>query len=307
MFNNESEKTVKVKSKNGMGAVLIILAGIFWGIISLFVRSLSEGGLDPMQISAVRLVTAAVILTAFTAIRSPGKLKFNIKDIWYFIGTGIISVVFFNCCYFSAIVNGEASIAVVLLYTSPIFIMLISRFVFKEKLTALKLTGLAATIGGCILVSGAVGSGHHITFPVFVTGIGSGLFYGLYTIFGKLALKKYDSLTVTVYTFVFGAFGSLPMCRAGDLVKCIAGSPQTVISCIIIGVLCTLLPYCMYTKGLESCEAGKASILVAVEPLVGAVIGMTILGESRDIAKIAGIVLILTAIVILNLPGKKKI
>lgn len=301
------DKSVKVKSKSGIGAVLIILAGIFWGIISLFVRSLSESGLDPIQISTVRMVTAAIMLTAYTAIRSPGKLKFRIRDIWLFIGTGIVSVVLFNCCYFSAIVNGEASIAVALLYTSPIFIMLISRFVFKEKLTALKLVGLAITICGCILVSGAVGSRHNITFRVFITGIGSGFFYGLYTIFGKLALRKYDSLTVTVYTFLFGAFGSLPMCHAGDLVKCIAGSPQTVISCVMIGVLCTLLPYCMYTKGLESCEAGKASILVAVEPLVGAVIGMTILGESRDIMKISGIMLILTAIVMLNLPEKKKI
>lgn len=282
------------------GTLRIITAGVLWGIISLFVTVLSDAGLSPMQIAFVRLFTAALILTIFTAVKSPKLLKFRLSDIWMFAGTGIFSVVLFNCCYFYTMIHGEASIAVVLLYTSPIFIMLISKVLFKEKLTAVKLYGLILTVVGCIFVSGAIGSGHKISAVVFIIGIGSGLFYGLYTIFGKIALEKYDSLTITVYTFIFGALVSLPICGVGEIIHYAADDPSLLMYCLLIGVICTLLPYYLYTSGLENSEAGKAAILVAVEPLVGAIIGMTILHESRDVLKITGIVLILTAIILLN-------
>ena len=68
----------------------------------------------------------------------------------------------------------------------------------------------------------------------------------------------------------------------------------------------TVLPYFLYTWGLERIESGKAAILVAVEPLVGALVGMLVFHESRNAVKLVGIALILTAIVLLNLPEKQK-
>ena len=65
------------------------------------------------------------------------------------------------------------------------------------------------------------------------------------------------------------------------------------------------MPYFLYTRGLEKLESGKAAILVAVEPLVGAVIGMVFLNESHNISKIAGIILILISIVLLNINFKE--
>ncbi len=293
-------------NKSVTASAAILGAGVLWGCICIPVRRLSSAGFEPIQVTFIRLFCAAMLLTSYTVVFQRKKLRIKLRDLPLFVGTGIVSIVLFNCCYFYSMVKGEASVAVVLLYTSPVFIMLISRVVFCELFTRRKIAALLLTIAGCVCVSGFIGSGHSVTPLVFVIGIGSGLFYGLYTIFGKLALKKYDSLTVTVYTFIFGVLGSFPLSRVGDMTRIISGKPDILITCMVIGAFCTLLPYLLYTFGLKYAQAGKAAVLATAEPLVGAVIGITVLGEGTSPVKIAGIILILTAILLLSIKQPQK-
>lgn len=284
--------------KKHLPAAAVIGAGVLWGIISLFIRGLSAAGFDPMQISLIRMATAAPIFLV-TALVLKRDLRVKPRDLWMFAGTGIVSIVLFNVCYFHTMIKSEASVAVVLLYTSPVFIMLLSAVIFREKITAVKLAALGLTFAGCFLTAG-VSKGSGLTLPVLLTGLASGLFYGLYTIFGRFALNKYSPMTVTALTFIAGAVGSLPIGSPAHTARLAFSSGKTALLCLGIGVVCTVLPYFLYTWGLAKMESGKAAILVAVEPLVGALLGMTLYGESRDIAKIIGILLILTAIVLLS-------
>ncbi len=282
----------------------VIAAGVSWGIISLFVRRLSAAGLSPLQISLIRMVTAAVCLIPLVALRDPARLRIRLRDLWMFVGTGIISVVLFNTLYFYTTVQSQASVAVVLLYTSPAFVMLLSAMLFKERITRWKLLCLGMTVLGCALVGGVFGGSTRLTARVLLAGLGSGFFYALYTIFARVALRRYDSMTVTAYTFLLGALGSLPMGKAGATASALAGTPVLLLFCLGIGVVSTVLPYVLYTWGLQRMDSGRAAILVAVEPLVGAVLGMAAYGEPRDAAKLAGILLILAAILLLNRPEK---
>ena len=281
--------------------ISVILAGVLWGVISIFIKTLSAAGLGSLQIAMLRMTTAAVIFTAVIAVKDPSKLKIRIKDIWMFIGTGIVSVVMFNTCYFYTMINSQASVAVVLLYTSPVFIMLLSALIYKEKITLKKIIALVLTFAGCVLVTGLIGGSYTVTPKILLTGLGAGLFYGLYTIFGRAALKKYDTMTVTAYTFIFAMLGSIPLGNPVETVGIIRHNPTLIIWCVGIGIVSTVLPYFLYTWGLQRMESGKAAILVAVEPMVGAVMGMTLYHEPHNALKLAGIAFILCAIVILSL------
>lgn len=283
----------------------VVGAGVLWGVISLFIRPLSAAGLDSVQIATVRMVVASAMFISLIAVRSPGKLRVRLRDLWMFVGTGIVSVSLFNFCYFYTIIHSEASVAVVLLYTSPVFILLLSALLLHERITRRKLFALALTFAGCVCVAGLTG-GVRLSAVVFLTGIGSGLFYGLYTIFGRYALEKYDAATVTGYSFLFGLLGTLPFGKPIALAHTIAAEPRLIWLCVGIGLCSTVLPYYLYTWGLQRMESGKAAILVAVEPLVGAVVGMTVFHESRNVVKLVGIALILSAIVLLNLPEKQR-
>ncbi len=280
-------------------ALAVVSAGILWGIISFFIRELSACGLNAVQISFIRMVTAAPAFTVFMLIAARDKMKIRLRDIWMFAGTGIISIVLFNSLYFYTMIHAEASTAVVLLYTSPVFIILLSALIFGERITPVKIAAVLMTVSGCALVAGV--SGSSILTPLtLITGLGSGLFYGLYTIFGRFALKKYDTVTVTAYTFIMGMIGSFPVGKPGGILRAIGEQPRLVLWCLGIGLICTVLPYFLYTWGLAGIESGKAAVLAAVEPMVGAMIGMTCFGESRSVTKICGIVMILAAII---LPG----
>lgn len=281
----------------------VIAAAALWGLISLFVKGLTAAGLDSMQIVAVRCILGAAVMALVLAVKRPDKWKVHWRDLWYFIGTGIFSLVFFNWCYFTAIRESAVSVAVVLLYTSPIFVTLLSAPLFREPLTRRKLAALALTFAGCVLVAGLAG-GQAISFRVLLIGLGSGLGYGLYSIFGRVALRKYDTLTVTAYTFFFSCLGVLPLCRPADLFRRVTADGTTLLMALAIALLCTVAPYLLYTWGLQRMETGRAAILATIEPLVGALLGLFLYHEDATPAKLAGMALIFLAVFLLNSGGK---
>lgn len=276
------------------------MAGVLWGLISIFIKPLSAAGATSLQIVCVRAVISALGMLCVILIKDSSLLKIQLRDLWMFFGTGVISLTFFSLCYFTTIIECGVSIAVVLLYTSPIFILLLSLVLFKERLTFVKVIALILTFAGCVFVSGVSGQATVSARGIFV-GLLSGLGYGLYSIFSRYALKKYSSFTVTFYTFVFSGLSLLPFCHINELSGILDGR----ISLLLIGIsiLCTVLPYVFYTYGLSGLETGVAAIFVTVEPLVGTLIGFILFREEISIAKIAGIVLIFTAVILL---GREK-
>jgi drug/metabolite transporter (DMT)-like permease len=193
-------------------ALLFIGAGAsLWGIIGIFVTYLYEIGFTPTQVVAVRALSATIFLVIYVLFKNRQLLKISISDSKYFVGTGIFSIVLFNWCLFSAIEETSISIASILLYTAPAFVTIFSRLLFKEALTTRKILALFITFIGCSFVIGILPNmDEPISLYGVILGLGSGLFYSLYSIFGKFALKKYDSLTVTVYTFLFATIAVIP-------------------------------------------------------------------------------------------------
>ena len=277
----------------------VIAAGILWGIISIFIKGLNASDLSPIQILQLRAIIASVIMAPYLFITDKKLLYFNLKDIWMFIGTGVISLTFFSLCYFQTIIESGASVAVILLYTSPIFVILFSLALFKEKITAVKLTALVMTFMGCILVSGLGQNGGGITVKGFIIGLGSGLGDALYSIFSRYALRKYHVLTITFYTFLFCGLSIIPFSGLG------LGSgimqPQLLLYGAGIALFCTVLPYLFYTYGMLRIETGKAAILVTVEPLVGTLVGCGLYGEPMTLLKAIGILLTFGAVILLGL------
>ena len=117
---------MKTKLQNFLAISSIILSGILWGSMGLFVRKLNTLGFTSMQIVELRSVFTSIILLIVFSIFKPSLLKIDIKDIWIFFGTGIMSILFFNWCYFSTISQMPLSFAVIMLYTAPVFVLLLS-------------------------------------------------------------------------------------------------------------------------------------------------------------------------------------
>ena len=116
-----------------IGPVLIILAGCFWGSMGIFVRRLNAFGFSSIQIVSIRVTLAAAVFCLLLFIKDRSGFKISLKDLPLFLGLGFGSILFFTVCYFSAIAIMPLSTAAILLYTSPIWIMLMSALFFREK------------------------------------------------------------------------------------------------------------------------------------------------------------------------------
>ncbi len=287
-------------------AVYIILAGILWGIISIFVIELQGIGFNSMQVVSVRVFFSAVVLVLFLLIKDRSLLKIKLKDIPLFLGTGVCSIIFFNFCYFEAIeVIGGSAVPALLLYTAPIFVMIISLFLFKEKITGQKLIALIFTFTGLIFVTGAFSYGEHLSLKALLLGLGAGFGYALYSIFGKYLVPKYSAFTITAYTFIAASVFAVPFSGLISEIPLLF-SAKGIFFSLALAVISTVLPFLLYTKGLNGMDAGKASILATVEPFVAAVAGVLFFHERMTPAKISGMLLIFMAIIIMNINGKPK-
>lgn len=289
------------KAKRNIGPALILLAGCFWGSMGIFVRRLTDYGFSSIQIVAIRVTLAALVFCILLFIKDPSGFRISVKDIPLFLGLGFGSILFFTVCYFAAITMMPLSTAAILLYTSPIWIMLMSVLFFREKLTGRKLLALVLAFAGCVLVSGVSGEG--MTLTGLLVGLGSGIGYGLYSILGTVALRRYSPYTVTTYTFVFAALGSWLICRPAEMLAKFAAAPNLpglVFFCVLTALVTAVIPFLAYTLGLQTVEASRAGILATVEPLVATLIGVAVFSEPLTLLSGLGMLLILAAVVLLN-------
>lgn len=292
-----------MKSRKILSIIMILIAASGWGIIGIFTRPLLGTGLNVIQITFVRSVITVMGMGIFLLIKDRTLFYIKLKDLWIFLGTGLISIIFFNVCYFLTIEHTTLSTASVLLYTAPCFVMLMSALIFKEKITVQKVVALVLAFLGCMLASGFVG-GDISTF-VLLTGIGAGLGYASYSIFGKVALKKYHTFTVVFYTFAISAVGLLPFSNIPIIVSTFANDSNSLLFSLGLGIISTFMPYIFYTSGLKYVEAGKASVMAFAEPMVAAVAGIVIFNEPLYLKNAVGILLIFLAIILLNISIKK--
>lgn len=290
-----------MKTMETKGAVYVITAGFCWGIIGIFTRFLSGCGLDPIQITLIRNLAAALGMLLVILATDREKLKIRLKDSWMFLGTGILSVAFFNICYFKAIEMTTMSVAAILLYTAPAMVVVMSAVFFREKLTVQKIVALLIAFVGCVCTAGMPDETGGISGGGILTGLGAGFGYALYSIFGKIALKRYHPFTVTFYTFFFAAAALLPIGNAGRIAA-LAQSPRVAAVYGLLGIVSTMVPFLLYTKGLKCIEVGKASVMAYTEPLVATLCGVLFYRERLDVCNVLGILLIFVSMVLLHIP-----
>lgn len=292
--------------------LFVLAGGMLWGGIGVFFNMLSGIGFTQLQVVTIRTTTAALTLGLYLAVFDRAAFKIKLRDCWCFAGTGILSLLLFNWCYFTAIEETSLAVAVILLYTAPVFVMLLSAALFKERINARKIVALALTFCGCLCVAGVIGgggvNGEKISFYGLICGVGSGVGYALYSIFGRLAGERgYSSATISEYTFIFAAAAVMPMSGIFAASPTFSAAPGTALTGAAgIGVLCGVLPFLLYTKGLAGMETGKAAILATIEPAVGTLLSCVLYGESIINIKGIGIIIILISVVVLNTGNSDK-
>lgn len=287
--------------------VSVLAAGCLWGFMGFFTRTLETIEVASTGAILVRCAIAAILFAVTMLITGPQQFRVKLKDFWCFFGSGVCSLLFFTYCYFQAITLMSLSTAAILLYTAPSIVMVLSLFLLKERITKQKVLALVLAFAGCCMVSG-IGSGEKaLTVTGLLYGLGSGIGYALYSIFARFALDRgYSSNTVNFYSCLLAAVGAALIWGVSDTTSAMFASWGNFGLCLAAGGVTCYLPYLLYTYGLTGLETGKASILASVEPVVATLVGILIYHESMTLMSAAGVLCVLSAVVLLNLKQKTK-
>lgn len=293
-----------MKQRPFLGYGLVFLAAVLWGTLGIVTRMLGGSGISSGAMVTLRAGGAALVLFPLLALVRPALLRIRLKDLPFFAAYGLVSVAAFYLLYFHTIRLIPVATASVLLYTAPAFVAVVAHFLLGEALTRHKALVLLVTLAGCALVARAyepaVFRGHALGL---ITGLGSGLTYGMYGIFGKFGLRRYSPWTLQAYSLLFGTLPLL-LLYGGEAVQAVADSPHLLPHMAYLSLVTTLAAYGLYLAGLQFTQASHASIIATVEPVVAALLGFLLLSEPLALPQIAGVVLVLGSAVALNVQPK---
>lgn len=293
-----------------LGIVLVLIAGILWGFSGFFVRHLEARGVSSSEISVMRLGFTFTLILLWAAFFRRDIFKAPKRCYKYFIGAGAVGMVGSTILYFYSISLTSLSVAAVLMYTSPIIVVILSIFVFRQHLTLLRSVCCIASVLGAALVSGIASGIGNISVPGILFGCGAGFSYALYSVFSSLALMRgAQPLSVTLYAFAFATVTIIPFGSIHTLVPKIAADPVIVLIALAQALVSCLAPYVVYTIGLKFTDASNASIMSTVELVAATVIGLVAFNEAVSIPAMIGIVLVVGSVVLLNikLPHRKAV
>lgn len=296
-----------MKKDQALGYMLVIFAGIMWGTAGLFSTVLSSLGLSASMVALIRLSSGAVFLGIFMLIKyGPEIFKIDAKGLIWCALMGIFVQGLYNVSYSEAVKETGMAAATIMLYTSPVFVSVMSRMLFKEKFTALKVGALVLNIAGCALaVTGRDFGDIHIPLIGFASGLAAGFLYSLLPVINTEALKEYNIMTITFYGLIIGSLLltviSRPWEYAGQLMNIEAG-----LAAAGYGLIPTAAAYIAYSVGLEKrLETSKVPIMASIEVVSAAVIGVIALSQELSSGKLVGIAVLLMSIVLMNIDTGK--
>ena len=284
--------------KKYLSYLYVVLGAVCWGLIGLFNRALGELDVSVFQRVCIRNFGALLLLTAVFAVTRRSVFRIQLRHLPWFFGSGLISIFGLSLVYFQCQAECSLAVAGILLYLAPSFVVLMSAVLWKAPITRRKVAALLLALLGCALVSGIVGGQLTASPRGLLLGVASGFCYATYTVFAHYVLKHYDSLTMTYWTFVVAGLASLFFWDTAALTA-VATDSRGIIGMLGLIVIATVLPYLFYTKGLEGVEGGKASIIANVEPVVGALVGVFVFGETLSVWVVLGIVCVLSGVILL--------
>ena len=262
--------------RGALGPLLVAGAAALWGTIGIAAKSAFRYGIPPADVALWRAGGAFAVLLAATLLWRRPALRVRRADLVWFGAYGLIGVALFMTVYLTAIRLSTVAAAAMLLYTAPAWVTLLARLVFAEPLGPQKIAAVLLTmLGSALVVRAYAPAALRLNLPGVAAGLAAGATYAAYSIFGKHALRRYDPTTTVLYALGFGTFFLLLVLRRGPALP----TPDALPVVLYLVLVPTFLAYLLYTEGLRRMEAGRASILATVEPVVAALLGFLLLGE----------------------------
>ena len=283
--------------------ILPILAGIMFGSSGVFVRTLTQNGIDQTTLLFLRFSIAIIPILIAIILTDKKLFRIELKDIPLFLVCALC-IIGLNLCYNESMNTVPLSLAAVLLSLAPIYVLVSAYILFGEKITANKIICMALAIFGCVLMTGVLESDIS-NVPVFgiVFGIGAGLFWAIYLMASKKSIENgKHTFTILIYSIIFISIALIPFTDFGQINNFISINPLLVaIFLILHSTFSFALPYILSTVSLNYMDSGVSSILLSgAEPFAALFFGFIFYTEIPTLLMFIGFILTIIAMMMLS-------
>ena len=278
-----------------VGTFLVLLSAAVFAAIAVAAKYVYAEGGTPETLLCVRFGVAAVVLWIYLLLRGRSTLLGYGKTVGFF-GVGGLLYGGMSLLLFAALVRIPVSMAVMLLYTFPAMVAVLSTLLLGERMTIQKVVALVLCLAGTVLILGGPVGGLDTTGVLL--GLGSAVAYAFYVVFGSALLANeardrgfaYLMISTAVVVTFYGAIG-------GSLDFGLSLGATALLVAIGLG---TAVAVTSFFTGLRQVGTTRAAIISTFEPVVAAILSVSLLAEVMTSRQIVGGLLILSAVVILN-------
>jgi DME family drug/metabolite transporter len=298
------------------GYLYIASAAFLWGVAATLGRAAFTGRLlpkgqplrpiDPLILSQSRTTFSfIVLLIALVLLRGWNRLRLPVSDFRRMFVLGILGVAASNYLYYLAIQRTDVATAIILQYTAPILVLLytVARGLQKPTVQRIAAVGLAVT--GIALVIGIFGStGFRLDAIGVIAALGAAFSFAFYNVGGHSILARYDRWTVLLYVILSASLFWIVVNPPWKIAAAHYSVDQWLFL-LVFSLVSVLAPFSLYFAGLQHLEPTRAIVVSCLEPVFSIVIAAVALGEIVRPLQTVGIVLVLVAIVVVQLPDRR--
>jgi len=291
------------------GEILTLLGAIFFSFNGVVAKLVLTSGLSSMRLTQVRCGGAFIFLGLYMFLRYRDKLKAKKEDLPLLFAYGIIGFLMVQALYFVAITRLNVSVALILEFTAPIWIVLWLRFVKHKVVPSLMWVAIFLAFSGLVLIA-QVWKGQTLD-PIGVTcALLDGIVLASFFLLGEKLTAKRDVESLMVYGFGFASLGlAIAMPLWSYPIEIFTQSmnlqgrfdafnlPGWVLIAWVI-IMGTIVPYLLVVKGLKLLSASTSSVMGMAEPVLAGVFAWIWLSETWNFIQLVGGVTVIIGIIL---------
>ncbi len=297
------------------GYLYIAASALFWGIAATLGRAAFTGRLlpkgealrpiEPLILSQSRTTFSfLVLLGVLLMTRGWRRLKIPSADLGRFFLLGVLGVAASNYLYYLAIQRTNVATAIILQYTAPIWVLLYTFARGLQKVSLQRAAAVGLAVAGIALVIGIFSGGALRLDPIGVAAALLAAFsFAFYNVGGHSVLARYDRWIVLLYVLLSASVFWLVVNPPWKVMAAqYSGRQWTFL--FVFSLVSVLGPFSFYFAGLQYLEPTRAIVVSCLEPVFSILIAAVVLGEVLRPVQTAGILLVLVAIVVVQMPDK---
>jgi len=307
---------MQTSSRFSRGYLIALSATVLWSFTGIIISYLSKSYSLPSLVLAFwrdLFVSFGMIVGLLTFSRARFSLD---RTHWGFMVVYGITLAIFNSMWTFSVQYNGAAVATVMAFSSPAMTAILSRIVFKEQFSRIKIISIVLSLTGIVLVSGAYDpSVWNLNATGIIFGLLSGLLFAIYNLEGKSASdKSIDSWTALLYSFAIATFfllifnlgnnsfvGKAPLADLLWLGRSVSGWSIL----FFLGVAPTLGGFGLYTLSLRYLPPTVANLIATLEPALTAIWAYFLLSEQLTGMQLIGSAFIFAGVILLRMSSEK--